>query len=236
MKRWQTEQLHLIRSSAGSESLFLVLLQEVERLGFQYYSFGMRSRLSIAKPNAIWRSNYPPEWQERYESRGYVRVDPTVVMMATTDNPIVWTDELFANAPQLRAEARAFGLVHGLAQPRRDVKDVVSLLTCVRGDPAITEEEVREKSERLRWLSLLSHETMLLDWASSLRTEQTAELSGRELEVLRWSCDGKTSADIAQIIGVTDATVKFHIRNACLKLGTPNKTAAAVRAVLLGLF
>ena len=45
----------------------------------------------------------------------------------------------------------------------------------------------------------------------------------------------RTPADMAQIIGVAEATVNFHMPNACVKLGTPNKTAAAVQAAMLGL-
>ena len=43
------------------------------------------------------------------------------------------------------------------------------------------------------------------------------------------------AADIAQIMDISEATVNFHARNVCNKLGTGNKTSAAVRAALMGL-
>lgn len=62
----------------------------------------------------------------------------------------------------------------------------------------------------------------------------TANLTEREIEVLRWTADGKTSADISAILTISDNTVNFHIKNAVAKLGVANKTAAVVKAALLG--
>jgi LuxR family quorum-sensing system transcriptional regulator SolR len=235
MKHWQSDQLRLVQCAGSSEATFETILSEVNKLGFRYCSFGMKGPLPLAMPRALWRSNYPAGWQQRYQEMDYVRVDPTVALAMVGDGVILWSDELFASCPQMRAEACSFGLVHGWAQPRHDAQGIVSLLTCVRSDPAITDEELKAKNERLQWLSYLCHESMMHHWGPTLRNSPESELSSRELEVLRWSCDGKTSADMAEIIGVSEATVNFHMRNACLKLGTPNKTAAAVRAALMGL-
>lgn len=235
MKHWQSDQLHLVRCAGDSEATFATILGEVNKLGFGFCSFGMRGPLPLAAPRAMWRSNYPLAWQQRYQEQDYVRRDPTVALAGMSDTAVLWTDELFSNCPELREEARAFGLVHGWAQPRRDAHGVVSLLTCVRAEPAIGDEEIAAKSERLQWLSYLCHESMLSHWGPSLQRPPDVELSEREIEVLRWSCDGKTSMDMAEIIGVSETTVNYHMRNACMKLGTPNKTAAAVRAAMLGL-
>lgn len=235
MKHWQSDQLRLILCAEGSDATFSASLEAVNKLGFQYCSFGMRGPLPLASPRALWKSNYPAEWQQRYHEKDYVKRDPTVALAGVSDAAILWSDQLFLHCPELRREAMAFGLVHGLAQPRRDAQGFVSLLTCARTEPEITEEEKSEKRERLRWLSFLCHESMLSHWSDSLNRGPKVELSDRETEVLRWSCDGKTTADMAKIMGVSEPTVNYHMRNACDKLGTPNKTAAAVRAAMLGL-
>lgn len=61
------------------------------------------------------------------------------------------------------------------------------------------------------------------------------QLTVREIEVLRWTADGKSAQDIANILSLSKATVDFHVRNAVAKLQVPNKTAAAVRATVLGI-
>jgi DNA-binding NarL/FixJ family response regulator len=56
------------------------------------------------------------------------------------------------------------------------------------------------------------------------------DLSERELESLRWSARGKTSNEIAAILGLSKRTVDFHIENACRKLNVATRIEAAVKA------
>lgn len=60
-------------------------------------------------------------------------------------------------------------------------------------------------------------------------------LSTRELEVMRWAAEGKTSYEIGIILGLTERTVNFHVAKAIFKLNASNKTHAAVKAAVLGL-
>jgi DNA-binding response OmpR family regulator len=55
-------------------------------------------------------------------------------------------------------------------------------------------------------------------------------LNDREVEVLTWVARGKTSSEIAQIIGLTKRTIDFHIDNARGKLGAATRTEAVLKA------
>ena len=55
-------------------------------------------------------------------------------------------------------------------------------------------------------------------------------LNDRELECLTWSARGKTSPEIAVILGLSKRTVNFHIENACRKLNVSTRTEAVVKA------
>jgi DNA-binding NarL/FixJ family response regulator len=57
-----------------------------------------------------------------------------------------------------------------------------------------------------------------------------AKLNDREVEVLTWVARGKTSAEIAQIVGLTKRTIDFHIDNARTKLGAATRTEAVIKA------
>src|ERR1700676_3770537 len=59
---------------------------------------------------------------------------------------------------------------------------------------------------------------------------KTVGLNDREGEVLTWAARGKTSAEIAQILGLTKRTVDFHTDNARSKLGAATRTEAAIKA------
>jgi DNA-binding NarL/FixJ family response regulator len=59
-----------------------------------------------------------------------------------------------------------------------------------------------------------------------------AMLNDREIEVLTWVARGKTSAEIAGMIGLSKRTVDFHLDNARIKLGATTRTQAAIKAAI----
>jgi len=61
-------------------------------------------------------------------------------------------------------------------------------------------------------------------WPEALR------LHDREIETLTWAARGKTSAEIAIILGLAKRTVDFHIDSAREKLGVSTRIEAAVKA------
>lgn len=64
---------------------------------------------------------------------------------------------------------------------------------------------------------------------------QTADLSARERDVLSYLVYGFSNAEIAQSLGVTQNTVKTHIKNLFIKLDVTNRTEAAAEAKMRGL-
>lgn len=60
-------------------------------------------------------------------------------------------------------------------------------------------------------------------------------LTGREREVLTWAGLGKTSGEIATILGLSERTVNFHFDQAMKRLGVTNRTQAVAMAVAQGL-
>jgi DNA-binding NarL/FixJ family response regulator len=73
--------------------------------------------------------------------------------------------------------------------------------------------------------------------ASGDRTAEKSELrlTERELQVLTWVARGKSSSDIATILGISERTVNFHLDNAMRKAGVATRVQAAVKCALLGL-
>ncbi|TMJ30663.1 MAG: response regulator transcription factor [Alphaproteobacteria bacterium] len=61
------------------------------------------------------------------------------------------------------------------------------------------------------------------------------DLNDREVEALTWVARGKTSAEIAQILGLSKRTIDFHIDNARGKLGAATRTEAVIKAADGGL-
>ncbi|WP_207015094.1 helix-turn-helix transcriptional regulator [Rhodobacter sp. NTK016B] len=63
--------------------------------------------------------------------------------------------------------------------------------------------------------------------------ESGRRLSKRQREVLEWVADGKTSADIAMIMGITVSTVEKHLRLARETLGVETTAHAISKAAYL---
>jgi DNA-binding NarL/FixJ family response regulator len=56
------------------------------------------------------------------------------------------------------------------------------------------------------------------------------DLNERESEALTWIARGKTSAEIAVILGLSKRTIDFHLENARVKLGVQTRTEAVIKA------
>ncbi len=88
-----------------------------------------------------------------------------------------------------------------------------------------------------RWLlSCLSvgfyERACIIDGNSNLefRHNTTGSLTERERECLTWIAKGKTNWEVAKVLGISTRTVKYHIENAKIKLGTPSRLEAVIIA------
>lgn len=54
----------------------------------------------------------------------------------------------------------------------------------------------------------------------------TPSLTPKEIEIFTWIRDGKTNGEIAQILEISERTVKFHLSNILKKLGAKSRTQA----------
>jgi DNA-binding CsgD family transcriptional regulator len=61
------------------------------------------------------------------------------------------------------------------------------------------------------------------------------QLSSRQIECLCWVRDGKSSADIGDILGISARTVDDHLLAACGRLGVKTRVQAVMEAVIRGL-
>lgn len=60
-------------------------------------------------------------------------------------------------------------------------------------------------------------------------------LTPRQLEVLRWTANGNTASEIAEILGISTRTVNFHASEAMYRLSCRSKHQAVLKAAELGL-
>jgi len=96
--------------------------------------------------------------------------------------------------------------------------------------PVANAELVRAIETRLRRSQQQAQREFKADF-SSAETLQKLGLTPRATETLLWLAQGKTNPDIATILGITESTVKKHVREIFEKLGVETRGAATVRAL-----
>jgi len=234
MKGWQEDQLRAVNFVDGG-SFFTTMSEMAAEIGFDFCTFAIRAPLPLSAPRIVIASNYSEAWQDTYQQNNYLSIDPTVQHGLCSQDMLVWSDEVFSQAPDFWEEAQAADLRIGLAQPTRGTHGVVGMLTLARSAEELTDTELNDKKLKLTWLAQIAHASLSQKIIPKLMPNSEVKLTGREISILRWVAEGKVSADIADTLRISERTVNFHINNAVAKLGVSNRTAAAVQAALFGL-
>lgn len=235
MKSWQEDLLRITVSSKCEHEVFQRIEAAAKALGFDHCAYGLRVPVPISNPKTFMLNNYPMAWRAQYASADYLQSDPTVQHGRQSQKPLVWSEKVFASTPKLWEDARSFGLCIGWCQSSLDAVGVGGMLTLSRSHDALSESELASQGIKFRWLVNVAHLSLARIHIAKLMSNTQRSLTAREVEVLKWTADGKTSSEVSDLLDVSENTVNFHIKNAVAKLQTANKTAAVVRAAMLGL-
>jgi LuxR family transcriptional regulator len=144
-----------------------------------------------------------------------------------------WNDRLFQDAQTMWDAARDHGLRKGYTQclmlPNRAIGFLSVSKTSVRGK-SLSADEIELSLQLLVQLSLVTLSRLEEEMVMS----PEMKFSKRECEILKWTAEGKTSAEIAMILSISENTVNFHQKNMQKKFNAPNKTQIACYAAATG--
>lgn len=229
---WQLALMEDLATATTEAELFRVVASVAQRLGFEYWAYGMRMPLPLSNPKMFFANNYPREWQEKYVKENYLAVDPTVAHGLRSVRPLVWTESANQFSDVFWQDAQGHGLATGWAQSSFSPQGSVGMLTLARSADELSQAELRQNSMCMSWLVQAVHQSMAQFVEAAQPSSRHAPLTAREIEVLRWTADGKTSGEVGQIMNITERTVNFHINNALEKLDANNKTAGVIKAAM----
>jgi len=183
---------------------------------------------------------YQPEWVAHYKKSNYVQVDPVFNVGARSLLPVDWSTldrESDRKVVKLFNESREAGVgSQGLTVPIRGPENGLWALFSVTTNDSLTEWRRRRRG-LVADLVLVAH--FLHQKACELHaTGESVDLNTitrRETEALSWTAEGKTVADIAQLMRISNETVKAHLDSARYKLGALNRVHAVAKAIRHGI-
>lgn len=224
-----------LSKSKSKDAFFSTLQKAAQNLGFEYCAYGVRSTYPVSSNKTHVINNYPDDWNLTYQLNNYFEIDPTVHHGLRSTQAFLWEESIHKEAPIFWEEAKAYGIHYGMSQSQKDAFGRIGMLSFASANNNMDAKRLLVHAPSLIWLSQIAH-ARLSDYLMPLENGETDyQLTKREKDILRWTAEGKTSNEIAIVMSISDRTVNFHINNIIKKLSVPNKTAAAVKALVLNL-
>jgi len=208
-------------------------------LGFDYGLLTVIFPITFSRSQNVSLGNYPAEWVKEYMETGYASLDPVVAHCFSKHTPIVWdknTGKGEKVVEEFFQKAHNAGLRYGMSVGHKGYDGTVCLISLAGLKPIKTESRDYRKIVIALYSVIASLHCKIVETTGATLSEANQpDLTAREKQCLVWAADGKTSGEIADILGISESTVVFHIKNFIQKLGVTNRSQAVAKAVRLGL-
>ncbi len=225
----------VLRDAPSPQAAFDLYVERMERHGFHHVFAG---RLSLAMltdltPDPFVYVNASEDFVRHYLREGLYVHDPVFALARRSNRPFRWreaTDHATPAQAKTVAAFHAAGFTHGLAVPVDRVGGVMGIATLGRGS------DFELSPEALIEIEIVTRTFFAV--CDRLRAASGAEaitLSPREMDVLSLVAEGKTNWETGQILGLSEYSIRDHMKTLSRRLQTTNRTHTVVRAMQLGL-
>ncbi|QUL37553.1 LuxR family transcriptional regulator [Erythrobacter sp. JK5] len=213
-------------------------VSEVQNLGVIRASYHMSPAFysQVHPETRIFYYGFSEELIKLYDDPAFRKHDPIPDAVMQSGRPRTWRriladTELNEKQRQFVKLAGELGMLDGFSVPLFGPNGRESYSTFDIGRRIEASDE--QLLQTLMGIGQIAHVricTIVRD-----RFMRQVDLSPRELEVLRWAASAKSVADIATIVGLSNATVDTYMRRVYAKLGAHNKIEAVTIALRHGL-
>ena len=231
---WRREMLLRFQEITDKEEVYSTLEQQTQLLEFDFFALCVRHPVPFTRPKVNVHTTYPDAWMAHYQSENYFAVDPVLKPENFLRGHLPWNDKLFHETPELWNGARDFGLRKGITQCLMLPNHAMGFLSVSR--TSILHHPQHDEEIELRLQTLIQQSLITLSrLGDNMVIAPEMKFSKREKEILKWTAEGKTSAEIAMILSISENTVNFHQKNMQKKFNAPNKTQIACYAAATGI-
>lgn len=181
---------------------------------------------------------YSKEWVARYLDQDYARIDPVVLACFNRFQPVDWKalDWSSKAARAFLKEAIEYGVGHqGFSIPIRGPSGQFALFTV---------SDDRNDADWAAWTDTYRHDLILISHhvnQKALEIERGSDvvagisLSPREIDSLTMLARGRSRAQAANELSISEHTLRVYIESARHKLTAANTTHAVASALKMGL-
>jgi LuxR family quorum sensing-dependent transcriptional regulator len=180
-------------------------------------------------------NDWPAEWLEIHRRTADFNHDPIVIEAARVMNPFTWTQIRAHMRPTSRGRALmeacdAFGWREIFAVPIHGPAGYVGLVALASMTTLALGARERAALEMMALaVHRRSHETRGFGVGPTV-----TKITERQRECLRWVAAGRQDGEIAELLGVSVATVHYHVEAAKKRLDARSRSQAVARLVLSG--
>lgn len=177
-------------------------------------------------------TNWPADLISHFDRQSLLQASPVLrrlrdsTLPFTVDLDIVPSD---SRGPLVREMFGRYGVVRGAWFPVHDMNGGRGAVSFAGDGPLPNRQQMME----LMYVSIHVFERLAVIRNMDVRV--TDILTEREIDCLNWTAAGKTSAEIAEILGLSEHTVNHYLNRAAKKLNTVNRTQAVAKALRIGL-
>lgn len=177
--------------------------------------------------------SYPVEWLDVYTSKNLYDIDSVIKENFTNFRLQRWKDTFkkYLTPKEFLYHAEDFGLQDGFSHGQKNPADNRGSIFTLSGNSI----EFNNRTEMILELVVPHFHQVITRIAGQQSRNNIPPLSKREIEVLTWLRQGKSSWDISMILRISERTVNFHINNIKQKLDVVNRLQAVSVAVQSGL-
>jgi len=222
------------------ERLLETFVEAMRSYGYDRINFSVKfdDRLPEHERGFGIISTYPEDWQKHYQERSFIEIDPVLKCAVASFLPFTWR-ELERTLPLSRQQVRFLrlgeeaGLHNGMGIPFSGPSSQVAgiaLATSTRLADRMTNKDLIAAHCNQFYLCYKR-----IIGESPSQTPVTANLSAKELEVMRWVIASKTDDEIGDILCISSNTVNYHLRRIYQKLNVHDRLAAVVSAIKSGI-
>lgn len=215
-----------------------VVVRFAQQLGFDTVTAMVAVDRAEGGPEFVAVHNTPQAYLQTFESLNVGKRDPVAQHCKRHTMPIVWGQKTYLDqgAIDLWDRQAQYGYRNGIAMALHMPEGRHFMLGVDRDQALpVDSSELTRLVADLQLFAVHAQDTALRVLVpETLRPEQPA-LTPRELEVLRWTMEGKTAWETGVLLNISERTTVQHLQNAMKKLKCNSKHQAVLKALRLGL-